>query len=69
MGCQRELYPPSESFIPTPLHLFFPLTVKQNLFSIIAAILQGDTLAPFLFIIVVEYVLRMSVDIKIRASK
>ena len=31
-------------------------------FSIHAGILQGDTLAPFLFIIVVDYVLRMSVD-------
>ena len=31
-------------------------------FSIQAGILQGDTLAPFLFIIVVDYVLRMSVD-------
>ena len=31
-------------------------------FSINAGILQGDTLAPFLFIIVVDYVLRMSVD-------
>ena len=31
-------------------------------FSIKAGILQGDTLAPFLFIIVVDYVLRMSVD-------
>ena len=27
-----------------------------------ARILQGDTLAPFLFIIVVDYVLRMSAD-------
>ena len=31
-------------------------------FSINAGILQGDTLAPFLFIIVVDYVLRMSLD-------
>ena len=31
-------------------------------FSINDGILQGDTLAPFLFIIVVDYVLRMSVD-------
>ena len=31
-------------------------------FSILSGILQGDTLAPFLFIIVVDYVLRMSVD-------
>ena len=31
-------------------------------FPIKAGILQGDTLAPFLFIMVVDYVLRMSVD-------
>ena len=31
-------------------------------FSISSGILQGDTLAPFLFIIVVDYVLRMSLD-------
>ena len=31
-------------------------------FDICAGILQGDTLAPFLFIMVVDYVLRMSVD-------
>ena len=31
-------------------------------FSINAGILQGDTLAPFLFILVVDYVMRMSVD-------
>ena len=30
-------------------------------FSILAGILQGDTLAPFLFIIVVDYVMRISV--------
>ena len=31
-------------------------------FPILAGILQGDTLAPFLFIIVVDYVMRISVD-------
>ena len=31
-------------------------------FPIKAGILQGETLAPFLFIVVVEYVLRMSAD-------
>ena len=31
-------------------------------FSISSGILQGDTLAPFLFIIVVDYVMRISVD-------
>ena len=38
------------------------LTILTHSFSIKAGILQGDTLAPFLFIIVVDYVLRMSVD-------
>ena len=33
-------------------------------FLINTGILQGDTLAPFLFIIVVDYVLRMSIDTK-----
>ena len=32
------------------------------LFNICAGILQGDTLAPFLFILVVDYILRVSVD-------
>ena len=31
-------------------------------FPILAGILQGDTLAPFLFIIVVDHVMRISVD-------
>ena len=31
-------------------------------FDIKAGILQGDTLAPFLFIMVVDYILRMSLD-------
>ena len=32
-------------------------------FDIKAGILQGDTLAPFLFIIVVDYILRVSLDL------
>ena len=31
-------------------------------FSTLAGILQGDTLAPFLFIMVVDYVMRVSID-------
>ena len=31
-------------------------------FNIIAGVLQGDTLAPYLFIIYLDYVLRMSID-------
>ena len=33
-----------------------------EIFNIHAGVLQGDTLAPFLFIIVLDYVLRISVD-------
>ena len=36
-------------------------------FDIVAGVLQGDTLAPHLFIICLEYVLRMSID-KIREN-
>ena len=31
-------------------------------FNIVAGVLQGDTLAPYLFIICLDYVLRTSVD-------
>ena len=36
-------------------------------FDIVAGVLQGDTLAPYLFIICLDYVLRMSID-KIREN-
>ena len=36
-------------------------------FDIVAAVLQGDTLAPYLFIMCLDYVLRMSID-KIREN-
>ena len=32
-------------------------------FDMIAGVLQGDTLAPYLFIICLDYVLRMSIDL------
>ena len=35
---------------------------ETNPFDILAGILQGDTLGPFLFIIVVDYIMRVSVD-------
>ena len=38
------------------------LESETDLFDILAGILQGDTLAPFLFIIVIDYVMRVSVD-------
>ena len=34
-----------------------------NLFDIVASILQGNVLAPYLFIIGLDYILRMSLDI------
>ena len=51
----RVLYTNTSSTILTP-------DGETPFFSIQAGILQGDTLAPFLFIIVVDYVLHMSVD-------
>ena len=35
----------------------------SNYFDIVAGVLQGDTLAPYLFIICLDYVLRMSIDL------
>jgi len=35
----------------------------SEIFDILAGVLQGDTLAPFLFIIVLDYALRISVDL------
>ena len=32
-------------------------------FDIVAGVLQGNTLAPYLFIICLDYVLRISIDI------
>ena len=32
-------------------------------FNIVAGVLQGDTLAPYLFIICLDYMLRISIDI------
>ena len=39
----------------------------RNNFDIVAGVLQGDTLAPYLFIICLDYVLRTSID-KIREN-
>ena len=51
----RVLYTDTTATILTPDGETPPFPIK-------AGILQGDTLAPFLFILVVDYVLRMSVD-------
>ena len=39
----------------------------KEYFDIVAGVLQGDTLAPYLFIICLDYVLRTSID-KIREN-
>ena len=36
--------------------------METDYFNIVAGVLQGDTLAPYLFIIYQDYVLRMSID-------
>ena len=47
---------------------FFQIS-KEKYFDIVAGVLQGDTLAPYLFIICLDYVLRTSIDkIKENAS-
>ena len=38
-------------------------------FVIVAGVLQGDTLAPHLFIICLDYVLRTSIDLLIKSEK
>ena len=39
-----------------------------DFFNIVAGVLQGDTLVPYLFIICLDYVLRTSID-KIKGKK
>ena len=34
----------------------------SDFFEVLAGVLQGDTLAPYLFVIVLDYVLRTSID-------
>lgn len=51
----KLLYTDTKSSVQTP-------DGETDTFPIIAGILQGDTLAPFLFILVVDYIMRVSVD-------
>ena len=51
----KLLYTNNTSTVLSPDGETAPIDIK-------AGILQGDTLAPFLFIIVVDYILRMSLD-------
>ena len=52
----RVLYTNTSSTVLTP-------DGETNPIDILAGILQGDTLAPFLFILVLDYVLRQSLDL------
>ena len=36
--------------------------METDYFDIVVCVLQGDTLAPYLFIICLDYVLRTSID-------
>lgn len=36
--------------------------METDFFDILAGVLQGDTLAPFLIMIVLDYILRVSID-------
>ena len=47
--------------------LCFCCSLYHFMFDIVAGVLQGDTLAPYLFIICLDYVLRTSID-KIREN-
>ena len=35
--------------------------METDFFDIVAGVLQGDTLAPYVFIICLDYILRMSI--------
>ena len=51
----KALYTNTKSRVITP-------DGETELFDIVAGVLQGDTLAPLLFVIVLDYVLRISLD-------
>ena len=51
----KALYTHTQASVITP-------DGETDFFDIEAGVLQGDTLAPFLFIIVLDYVLRLSLD-------
>ena len=51
----KSLYINAEATVITPYG-------ETEFFEITAGVLQGDTLAPFIFIIVLDYILRLSLD-------
>ena len=42
--------------------LFLFSSIEATLFDIVAGVVQGDTFAPYLFIICLDYVFRTSFD-------
>ena len=36
--------------------------METEFFDVLAGVLEGDTLVPFLFVVCLDYVLRISVD-------
>ena len=64
-----ELYGISDKIISAIRALYTSTKAKvispdgdTDVFDIQAGVLQGDTLAPFLFVLILDYVLRISVD-------
>ena len=40
---------------------------EMEIFSIISAVLQGDTLAPYLFVIVINYIMRKALTGRVKS--
>ena len=51
----------------SPIMMLYKNTQAKEFFDVLAEVLLGDTLAPFLFILTLDYILRTSVD-KIKES-
>ena len=60
-ACYRSFLICVSSLIPTKVKVRSP-DGDTEYFDIVAGVLQGDTLAPYLFIICLDYVLRTSID-------
>ena len=61
MAFQQKSLKPLKFCIQTRSTILTPEGETEP-FDILAGILQGDTFAPFLFIIVIDYIMRISVD-------
>ena len=56
-------YKKHQLFTHTHIAILHSFDGDTNFFSIVARDFQGDTLAPYLFIIYLDYILRMSIDL------